>query len=287
MTITAVVVTYNRRDLLEECLAALAAQTRRLDRILVVDNASSDGTPDLIRSAYPHVDLLALSENEGGAGGFHEGMKRAHSGGAEWLWLMDDDTIPHPDALERLLAAEERLPQRPAVLASKSVWNDGRMHPMNTPGPDRDRMDRVLMGVEAGLVAVNSATFVSLLVHRSAVDGHGLPHKHFFIWSDDIDYTTRVLRDRLGFLVPDSVVHHKTKTAHTAMSAAPDRFYFHVRNTLFMIRGRPNDLRNRIILLWVLVSSIVVYLRTNSVTRENASAIARGFLDGVKPLPSG
>src|SRR4051812_43764609 len=84
----AIVVTHNRRGLLEECLRALEAQTRPPDRVLVVDNASSDGTPEMVREAFPEAELLALPDNEGSSGGFHEGMKRAHAEGAEWLWLM-------------------------------------------------------------------------------------------------------------------------------------------------------------------------------------------------------
>lgn len=119
--VCAIVVTYNRKELLRECLAALAAQTRPPDRVLVVDNASSDGTQAMVEAEYEEVELLALPTNQGGAGGFHEGMKRAHVDGAEWLWLMDDDTIPRPDALAELLAAPARLGSLPTLLASKVV----------------------------------------------------------------------------------------------------------------------------------------------------------------------
>ncbi len=81
----AVVVTYNRRPLLEECLQALGAQERPVDRVLVVDNASTDGTAAFVRNEHPEVQLLALAENEGGAGGFHEGLKAAHAAGADWI----------------------------------------------------------------------------------------------------------------------------------------------------------------------------------------------------------
>ncbi len=283
-TVCAVVVTHNRKQVLRECLAALAGQERPADRVLVVDNASSDGTARMVEEEYPAVDLLALETNQGGAGGFHEGMKRAHADGAEWMWLMDDDTIPRPDALAELLGAQARLDSQPApaVLASKVVWRDGSMHPMNAGGFERRRVERVIDAAERGLVPIRFATFVSLLVHRRAIDRHGLPLKHFFIWSDDIEYTGRVLLSEPGYLVPTSVALHKTETAHTAMSAPPERFYYHVRNTLFIIGGPGRRRRDKLVFVSVLVWSIAAYLRRNT-TRAAAGAILRGARDGLRP----
>ncbi len=284
--VCAIVVTHNRKEMLRECLVALAAQEQRPDRVLVVDNASTDGTPAMVTRDHPGVDLLALDANEGGAGGFHEGIKRAHADGAEWMWLMDDDTIPHPTALSELLLALTRLEPlpRPAILSSKVLWSDGRVHPMNAGGPERRRLERVFDGAERGLVPMRYATFVSLLLHRGAVDRHGLPLKHFFVWSDDIEYTGRVLGSEPGYLVPTSVALHKTASPHTAMSAPPERFFYHVRNTLFIIRGPGRSRRDKLIFVWVLVSSIPLYLRKHP-TRASVAAIARGLRDGLRPLP--
>src|SRR3712207_5668423 len=137
-TVCAVVVTYNRVDLLRECLEAVTGQTRAPDAVLVVDNASTDGTREMVREEFPAVELLELPANEGSAGGFHEGMKAAVARGVDWLWVMDDDTIPAPDALELLLDAPAHLDglPPPALLASKVLWTDGRLHPMNWPAPN-------------------------------------------------------------------------------------------------------------------------------------------------------
>jgi GT2 family glycosyltransferase len=133
--------------------------------------------------------------NEGGAGGFHEGIKRAHADGAEWLWLMDDDTIPNSGALTELLGAAGRLngAAPPALLASRVVWRDGTLHPMNYPILERRRMKRVVEAAEHGLMPLRGAAFVSLLLHRRAVDRHRLPLKHLFLWADDIQYTSRIV----------------------------------------------------------------------------------------------
>lgn len=286
--VAAIVVTHNREELLRECLTALRAQTRPPDRLVVVDNASTDGTRDMVEREFGDVELLRMTANEGCAGGHHEGMKRAHGAGDEWFWLMDDDTIPSPTALAELLAARDRLePELPTMLASKVVWTDGRMHPMNTPWPDRKRAERMIEGAERGLMPVRSATWVSLLVHRGAVDRHGLPLKHFFLWSDDIEYTGRALFSEPGYLVPTSVVVHKTKSDKTHMAAPPERFYYHVRNTVFIIRGPGRRPREKAIFVWLLVSSVLAYLGRNP-TRASAAAIGRGLRDGLRPLrPAG
>src|SRR5467141_949335 len=106
-SVAAVVVTYNRKQLLARCLEAIRAQSRPSDRVFIVDNASSDGTAEHLAAAGlldDSIEYIRLPANSGSAGGFHEGMRRAYEAGFEWLWLMDDDGCPAPDCLERLLS---------------------------------------------------------------------------------------------------------------------------------------------------------------------------------------
>lgn len=283
MKVCAVVVTHNRRDLLVECLGALSAQTHPADRILVVDNASNDGTVELIRARYPEVELLALTTNGGGAGGFYAGLRHAHEAGYEWIWLMDDDTIPRPGCLAALLAGAERAPDQPQLLSSKAVWTDGRLHPMNSQGFERTRTDRVIGASRLGLMPLRTATFVSLLVNRRAVDEHGLPLRRYFLWSDDIEYTARVLRRAPGYLVPASVALHKTQHPYTAISTSGDRFYYHVRNTLYMLRGSAWTAAEKPSLLFGLIISILAYVRFNHFAARTLPVIARGLRDGLAP----
>ena len=105
--VCAVVVTYNRKVMLEECLTALLEQSRTVDTILVVDNKSTDDTLEMVREHFPEVSVLALETNSGGAGGFHAGLEWAHRHGFDWFWLLDDDTMAHKWALESLLNAHE------------------------------------------------------------------------------------------------------------------------------------------------------------------------------------
>lgn len=237
--IGAVVVTFNRKDLLREALAALRAQTRPLDHIFVIDNASTDGTPDLVRAEFPDVELVRLDSNRGGAGGFHEGLLRAYRLGFDWIWAIDDDTIPRPDALQAMLDAHDRFPdgQRPVILSSQVVWTDGNPHPHNRPHSRRIDADYLMLAASHSTLAVRNASFVSLLLSRAAIAEHGLPYPDFFIWNDDVEYTARILRRGCGVYVPASVVVHKTKSiTHALHNTAGPRFFHEVRNKLWMIK---------------------------------------------------
>jgi GT2 family glycosyltransferase len=238
-TVTAVVVTWNRRDLLVECLDALAVQSRPVDHVVVVDNASTDGTPDVLAARAEPLDVVRLTANTGGAGGFAAGLARALHGDTDAIWLLDDDTIPEPDALAELVRAREAYPGAaatpPALVASRVVWTDGREHPMNTP---RTRPGVRPADLEAAAVAgcrpVRSASFVSVLLDASAVRKDGLPVADYFLWNDDFEYTTRVLRDRVGLFCPASVVVHKTRAFGSTDVDPGERFYYEVRNKAWM-----------------------------------------------------
>jgi len=287
-SVVALVVTYNRRELLRECLQAVLAQTRRPEQVLVVDNASTDGTREMLRDEFAEVEVLALERNEGSSGGFHAAFAAGAARPADWLWCMDDDTIPAPDALELLLAARERLDglPEPVVLASKIVWTDGSIHPMNPPAPHPlVGMDRYVDALQQGLMPIRSSTFPSSLVRRDAVERHGPPRKGFWIWSDDIDFFGRIMREEPGYFVPESVAVHKTKTAHTPWQGK-ERFYYAVRNGVFILRG--DSLRAKEKVGWFLLVSeqIRLFLVLERFRPWAIRTVLRGARDGlVKKVP--
>ena len=241
LRVTAVVVTWNRRDLLGETLAALRAQTRPVESVVVVDNASDDGTAQLlagVANSGTGPDVVTLRVNTGGAGGFAAGIQRALAAHApHWIWLMDDDTVPTESALAALMAAADAYPgeRPPTVLASRVLWTDGREHPMNTPRP-KPGLSRAeaRRAQTAGAVAIRSASFVSILVNAVDVRERGLPVADYFLWNDDFEYSTRLLRGRVGLLCPRSVVVHKTRTFGSTDADPGERFFYEVRNKVWL-----------------------------------------------------
>ena len=99
----AVIVTYNRKAMLQRCLRALCTQTAGVPELWVIDNASTDGTAELVAQLnLPTMHYYNTGKNLGGAGGFACGIQQAACSGAEYLWIMDDDCLPEPDALQQL-----------------------------------------------------------------------------------------------------------------------------------------------------------------------------------------
>jgi rhamnopyranosyl-N-acetylglucosaminyl-diphospho-decaprenol beta-1,3/1,4-galactofuranosyltransferase len=284
--VVAVVVAWNRRDLLAEVLEALARQAAGLARIVVVDNASTDDSADVARAAGPLVDLVRLDRNTGGAGGFAAGLAVAlERHRPYWVWLMDDDTVPTESALAELLAA---VTGTDAVVAgSRVVWTDGSDHPMNTPRekPFVSRAERQA-AAERGLLAVRSSSFVSMLVRADVVRAEGLPLTDYFIWNDDFEYSTRLLRGRRGVFVPGSIVVHKTKAlASTDLDPGP-RFYYEVRNKLWMqLASRSLNPGEKLLYG---ASTLRRWLRTFLRSSDRAvlrDGLARGLADGLRTRP--
>lgn len=290
--VCAVVVTFNRKDLLRECLQALLKQTLPVGRILVVNNVSTDGTLEMLAAEfpplrYPQIEVSTLSANSGGAGGFHEGVKQAAAIGADWIWLMDDDTIAQPTALEQLFAARSRFPagKQPDLLASKVEWTDGSLHAMNVNWVNQRDPEATFHAAAAQTFPIRSATFVSLLFHRRFVEEFGLPIFDYFIWADDVEFSGRILRENLGVAVPASVVIHKTIRNHGSTDPGP-RFYYHVRNGVWMLTRSDAFTARERTKMWVgLLTSWWVYLRRSSFKLDSVRVIARGLRDAVTRRP--
>ena len=243
--VVAVVVTWNRRDLLEESLGALAVQTLPLATTVVVDNASTDGTTGLLDERYAtrdDMDVVHLTANTGGAGGFAVGIERAMAHEPDLVWLLDDDTVPTATAAEELVRAWTSYDgARPAVLASKVVWTDGRDHPMNTPRPKPGASRAETAAAEAvGCVPIRSASFVSIMCDAGVVRDRGLPVADYFLWNDDFEYSTRLIRGNVGLYVPASTVVHKTKVFGSTDADPGERFFYEVRNKVWMFTRSPS-----------------------------------------------
>jgi GT2 family glycosyltransferase len=286
--VIAVVVTYNRLAMLREALAALAAQSRPPDAVIVVDNASTDGTAAAVRSQHPAVRLAEVPCNTGGAGGFAYGLALALADDADLIWLMDDDTVPEPHALRALLAARSSYPAgHPALIASRVLWMDGRPHPMNTPRakPFATKAER-LAAAQAQCLPIRSASFVSILADAGVCRQRGLPQADYFLWNDDFEYTTRLLRGNTGLLCPASVVVHKTKTfGSTDVNPGP-RFFFEVRNKVWMLRsGAPLAPVERLLYTGSTLRRWVRTFAGSPDRRVLASSLGRGLAAGVRTSP--
>jgi rhamnopyranosyl-N-acetylglucosaminyl-diphospho-decaprenol beta-1,3/1,4-galactofuranosyltransferase len=211
---TAVVVTFNRREHLGRCLDALAAQTVPLASTVVVDNASTDGTPEYL-AAHGHLDrpgvrLERLAVNGGGAGGFSHGVALARDEDTEWIWLLDDDAEPEPDALERLLESAPAADAATACVAPLVLDAGGEVQRYHR-GRWRGRPRPLALEDYEGHapVELHYVTFVGPLIRAAAARATDPPRADFFIWAEDYEYSFRLREQGRLWLVPGAVVVHK------------------------------------------------------------------------------
>ncbi len=257
--IYAVVVTYNRLTLLKKSLEALLNQTQMPAKIIVVNNASTDETSDYLHTLENNAcfHILNLPENLGGAGGFNIGMREAVCLGADWVWIMDDDTLPEPNALEKLLECKDLDPNI-GYLSSRVVWTDGNNHLMNIPvirqnvtvNEQTYFFDKF---IPFNAYPLDCASFVSLMIKSDVIKKIGLPIKEFFIWLDDYEYTTRINKNGyFGLYVYNSVAVHATEKNEganiiTAATSQGWKFYYEIRNRLYLKR---QECKNYILFLF-------------------------------------
>jgi len=285
-----VIPTYNRRDLLDETLRGVAALTGGVGAVLVIDNASTDGTAGMVAQHHPFVHVLRCEVNHGSAGGFGEGLRWAVQHGYEWVWLLDDDSIPEPTALDELLRTLARFPpgHQPVVLATKVIWTDGSILPLNAPLFKRKHLPSFYFAAENGALSIRAAPYAGVLVHRSAVEDYGIPIPEYFLWNDDLEWTGRILRSKFGVLVPTSVICHKTPGNPSTTANSGERFYFEIRNKLWMCRRSEAYARSeRARFLATLAVDTIRFLRVTRPRRLAARTVIVGLWAGaVRPAPA-
>ncbi len=245
MRVVAVVVTFNRLPLLQGLVTRLR-EVAEVDAVLVIDNASTDGTGEWLASAG--VTHRTLAENRGGAGGFHDGLAWAMELGADLAWLMDDDGLPDPDCLGTLLERRGEFDFWGPVVVDEAQ-PDRLVFPIRLPGGTKvvHRMDDVAAAAVDGLIRDVVIPFNGVLVTRDLVERIGLPREEFFIWGDDHEYRLRAEREggRIATVVEARVLHPSVGDLGTPMmfgrttynhSPSDLKHYCMARNNLLNLR---------------------------------------------------
>ena len=212
--VCAVVVTFDRKELLAACLAAVLEQTQPVAQVYVIDNGSTDGTEQLLRERgfldRPEVRYLRLPENMGSSGGFAAGIAAARESDADWLWIMDDDAEPAPDALEALVRSAASRDDAVAALCGAVVHPDGRVDPGHRGHWRRRPRGLPLDAYEPGSAHdLDYFTFVGPMLRMRAARATAPPRGDFFIWCDDYEYSFRIKKQGALRLVPESRVVHR------------------------------------------------------------------------------
>jgi GT2 family glycosyltransferase len=296
-TVAVVVVTHNRAELLGRLLDGLAAQTRRPDAVVVVDNASTDHTAELLAARADLPLHVITQDNLGGAGGFHAGVRAAYDAGWDRVWLVDDDVVPSPECLATLMAVDEdclisvREDLHGTLVEKAAIHFDLRnplaIHPkrqaVDTAYPDRASMPE--------LVEVQNVAFEGFMARRSVVADIGFPDPGFFIFYDDAEYAVRARRaGRRIWAVRDAVLVRQLDFNQQHDLAGWKGFYMY-RN-LFVVHLRHGE--NALVRLkpWLITLAVVLLspvrggrAEARNVIRAMASARGMRRLSGSARPP--
>ena len=233
--VAAAIVTYNRVDVLDASLAAIRGQSTPPGAVIVVDNASSDGTAEIVHQRFPDVTLVSMPDNTGAAGGFARALEEAAERGYEWTWIFNDDDVPDPAALQTMLAELAKLSTRTGVLACVRRGSDGNLH---SPGALwRHRLREISYDQSGATLAADIVTFSGTLIATRLVADIGLPRADFFMMMEDQEFCLRARRAGWAIGVV-SVPLVKSMNIGSVGQAPPWRGYYQTRNHLLMALDR-------------------------------------------------
>lgn len=256
------IVTYNRVSLLRECMEAAKAQTLPYDRILVIDNASTDGTEEYLRTFMQNPDVMVIREKEnlGGAGGFAHGLEAAHALAPDWITIIDDDAILRKDFLEQISYAVSKYGNQYSCFAGVPLTQGIR------PG-HRRRVQGKLIRKERAVPAeeytkesflCDIGSFCGLVIADKLIEETGIPQKEYFIWYDDTEYCLRIRKYTKILNWNKAVIDHKAPMEQGGSYTAGWKEYYGIRNRIDMSRKHYGKLTTAHIIMKKRIKSILM-----------------------------
>jgi GT2 family glycosyltransferase len=291
-SVASVTVATNACHLLPRQLDALRQQSPKIDEIIVVDNASTDGTVEMLSTRHPDVTVLRLPENGGVGGAYAAGLRHAaFSKRHDWIWLLDDDSVPPGDGLESLLAGLQQAGEAGSIAVLAPVCVDPET---SVSWPGLSWQDGRLTAKQADpaepLIFVDCVISSGSLIHRDAVEAVGLPRADFFMDFVDYEYCLRLRRH--GFrvaIVRDTILEHEVgglTTVHLLglkkswSVHAPWREYYMARNETFTMWQYYPKLVTKGHVLYRLTRHAIGILLFGKQKLDCLAMQWRGFMDG-------
>ncbi|MEN3014400.1 MAG: glycosyltransferase family 2 protein [Endomicrobiia bacterium] len=322
-TVCAVVVTYNRKDLLLKCLETIRKQTRSVDAIYLIDNASTDGTPQLLKEKGYILDIppenlkepwekeskikidsiidgkpisfyyVRMNKNMGGAGGFHEGLKRAYEKGYSWFWLMDDDCEPTSECLNNIFQSFKYLKIN---CPENNLWGPIVVDKKN--GKSFWHQKEIELNPNENIIEVSSIAFNGLLVNKNLVDRIGNIDKELILYGDDREFSLRARRNGAKcYVCRSSILYHpvnyqvrffklfnKTLFWCEINFSRKGRLYLIVRNSIYIFLKYINFFSLKDIYYFLLYLAITGILQLINFRIYTVIEVSKGMIDSIKML---
>lgn len=277
---------WNGKHFLQPCLDALAAQAHPHLEVILVDNASSDGSQAFVREHYPHVTLIELPENRGFTGACNAGMARATGA---FVALLNNDTEAHPDWAKAVISAFERHPEV-GIVASKMLLFHQRTH-IHTAGDgfttDGRAFNRGVWEEDKGQYDTEAYVFSacggSSVYRRALLDQIGFLDDDYFFLLEDADIAWRAqLAGWHTLYTPHAIVYHHLSATGGGATAS----FYDGRNSLYIIaKNLPTELWRKY--RWQIIKrqARIAYEAARAWRGEAARARLRGMLTGLWHLP--
>lgn len=244
--VIAVIVTYNRLELLKRVISSLKSQTIVLNKIIIVNNGSTDGTDTYLQSVNNDEVIKVISqENVGGSGGFYRGIKEAVEYECDWIWCMDDDVFPKENCLEVLLNYSQKTSDKIGILCPKRIMNGevfiSETKKINLTNPFKFIYNCCLTREDLNTseaVDIEGMAFEGPLLKREVVENIGFPNKDFFILYDDTEYSYRAVLAGYNVRVVSKAIMNKYNH-QSVLSYSEDKIKnkwklaYHFRNTAY------------------------------------------------------
>jgi GT2 family glycosyltransferase len=299
MRVLAHIHTFNDADIIDQTIAAVLGQTRPVDGILIVDNASTDGTLD--RASVKNTSVLQHPENRGTSGAVYSGFRVALEQDYDWIWVFDADSVPEPDALEKLLDLYNGWPQNlqdaTAFLAC--------LHSNIQDGVPRHGGLFTDAGIgeasptpEARHYPCHFTIWSGCLYRVEAVRRIGLPNQNYVLDWGEGEYGYRVMRAGYkGFIDQDALLHHNIRgslsftpvkvragpLAITLFEFSPIRLYYQSRNMVYFVLYDIARMQPGLVLRTILgvARQTAGFLLVPRSHRKHLLACVRGLWHGV------
>lgn len=278
LTYTTVIVTYNRKDAVRNALLRQFKQTVQAQKIILVDNHSTDNTKEYIQDILDdyadQVKYLRLDENLGGSGGFYYGMKAALEEQTDLIAISDDDASYDQDYFEKIIRTAETNPKDMAFCGA--IYENDKLHPLPAKFIKSDNTYKFRIATKEDYKKdfyVDNWSFVGPVFRRQLVEEIGLPNKDFFIWFDDSEYAIRMhLKGYKYHVVKDAKIHLYTDVI--ANRNPLWKKYYGFRNEIYSIRkyGQNRVIANTYPLFMLFKKYVSIFIRNKDYKGRRVNA---------------
>lgn len=245
MKIGAVIVTFNRIELLKVCLQKYLEQSRMADYLIIVNNASTDGTKEYldewekVNAGITNIEVIHNAANTGGSGGFYTGMKRAVELDVDWVWVSDDDAMPEKDVFKIIENYIENSNEDLSAVCT-SVVNNGKFDLDHRERRYKSLIRYKFKGVpeeeySKDKFELDTYSYVGTMMNTEKLRKVGLVNKDFFLWHDDKEHSWRMSEVGKIICIPSAKMHHDVeRIRYTEVSW---KTYYGYRNDLLMLKA--------------------------------------------------